>query len=268
MAERYGTLENIKSTEIRSQNEIDELPEFDDDGEEIDELPNFDDDSDEIDELPEVDDNDSQEEPGESIAKEEGEVERRIEAANDVVENRMPDAADNKFMELTEDQRDKLRGLGMSEALISKCKVDKNGVFYLKTTNGYLEGKEHPETGVKFSRKIITVNDVQIEGVFPDFPAEFTCYLPENLIIASDKKQFTECVKQLAEKIEEDPEFAKMFTPRQRDQIMKGDPRISGYTWHHNEEAGKMELVKAEIHQKTKHDGGKSIWSGGTSERQ
>jgi DNase/tRNase domain of colicin-like bacteriocin/Pretoxin HINT domain len=33
-----------------------------------------------------------------------------------------------------------------------------------------------------------------------------------------------------------------------------------GYTWHHNEDVGRMQLVKSEIHRDAKHHGGESIW--------
>ena len=40
-----------------------------------------------------------------------------------------------------------------------------------------------------------------------------------------------------------------------------------GYTWHHDAEAGKMQLVDFETHQKTGHTGGRYIWGGGTENR-
>lgn len=46
----------------------------------------------------------------------------------------------------------------------------------------------------------------------------------------------------------------------------KGDTP-DGYTWHHDAEAGKMQLVDTETHQKTGHTGGRSIWGGGTESR-
>ncbi|MEM7174094.1 MAG: HNH endonuclease [Bacteroidota bacterium] len=33
-----------------------------------------------------------------------------------------------------------------------------------------------------------------------------------------------------------------------------------GYTWHHHQEYGVMELVETEIHQKTGHTGGWALW--------
>jgi len=33
-----------------------------------------------------------------------------------------------------------------------------------------------------------------------------------------------------------------------------------GYTWHHHQDYGRMQLVKTSIHSKTGHTGGWSIW--------
>nr|WP_276574887.1 HNH endonuclease [Paenibacillus allorhizoplanae] len=39
------------------------------------------------------------------------------------------------------------------------------------------------------------------------------------------------------------------------------------YTWHHHQIAGKMQLVDANIHAKTGHSGGRSIWGFGRAGR-
>jgi hypothetical protein len=137
----------------------------------------------------------------------------------------------------------------------------------LKTRNEDLEGKKHPETGVPYVRK--TVKDAAgnpVEGVFPEFNSQFDVQLPEDLYQASDSKQARECNKQLKEAVEKDPELAKKFTPEQLEQIKNGDTP-DGYTWHHNEETGKMQLVDTETHAKTPHTGGKVIWGGGQENR-
>ena len=40
-----------------------------------------------------------------------------------------------------------------------------------------------------------------------------------------------------------------------------------GYTWHHTEKKGIMQLVKTEIHNSARHRGGQVIWSGGNINR-
>lgn len=137
----------------------------------------------------------------------------------------------------------------------------------IKCRNEELEGKKHPETGVPFERKKVKDADGnEVEGVFPVFESEFDAQLADDLLQASDSKQFAECNKQLKEAVEKDPELAKKFTPEQLEQIKNGDTP-DGYTWHHNEEKGKMQLVDSETHAKTGHTGGKSVWGGGNENR-
>jgi len=144
---------------------------------------------------------------------------------------------------------------------------DKLHTDNIKTRNEDMEGKKHPETGVPFERKEIKNADGEPdEGVFPVFESEFDAQLPDDLLQASDVAQEKECNKQLKEAVEKDPELAKKFTPEQLEQIKNGDTP-DGYTWHHNEETGKMQLVDSETHAKTGHTGGKAIWGGGKENR-
>ena len=137
----------------------------------------------------------------------------------------------------------------------------------INTRNEGLEGQNHPETGVPYERKVVkTDTGEEVEGVFPQFESKMDVQLPEELEQASDNKQFAECNKQLKEKCDNDPEFRKQFTDDQSDDINNGQTP-EGYTWHHSEEKGKMQLVKYDIHMKTGHTGGRSIWGGGTVNR-
>ncbi|MBN6077488.1 HNH endonuclease [Aggregatibacter actinomycetemcomitans] len=133
--------------------------------------------------------------------------------------------------------------------------------------NEKLEGQSHPVTGVSFVEK--TVEDAdgeQVTGVFPVFDSAFDAQLPEDLQQSSDAKQFSECNKQLKDAIDKDPELKDKFTEEQLEQIENGDTP-DGYTWHHHEEKGKMQLVDTETHDKTGHTGGKAVWGGGTENR-
>ena len=139
--------------------------------------------------------------------------------------------------------------------------------YEIHTRNESLEGDRHPITGVPFERKTVEDSDGnEVTGVFPEFDSDFDAQLPEDLYEASDKEQFAECNKQLKEAVEKDPELAKRFTPEQLEQIKNGDTP-DGHTWHHNEEKGKMQLVDSDIHAKTGHTGGKTIWGGGNENR-
>lgn len=44
---------------------------------------------------------------------------------------------------------------------------------------------------------------------------------------------------------------------------MNGEPYIKGYTWHHSEIPGKMQLVETKVHVQSGHTGGNLIWCGG-----
>ncbi len=146
----------------------------------------------------------------------------------------------------------------------SDKKEDEN-VKSIPTTNDHLEGKTHPETGVPYERKTVE-NDKgeEVSGVFPKFDSSFTAQLPEDKLKASDKEQEKECNKQLKEAVEKNPELKNKFTEEQQKQI-ENSQKPKGYTWHHNEEKGKMELVDEEIHANSGHTGGRNIWGGGTA---
>lgn len=134
------------------------------------------------------------------------------------------------------------------------------------TRNEPLEGKNHPVTGVPFEKKTIEKDGEKDEGIFPVFDKVTTVELPENMYKDKDSEQFKYCNNELKEKIENDSTLREKFTEEQLEQIEAGrTPK--GYTWHHSEDKGKMELVDTEIHAKTGHTGGRSIWGGGTENR-
>lgn len=142
----------------------------------------------------------------------------------------------------------------------------KKEIEILRCRNSELAGKRHPETGVPFVKKIIEVGSKLLEGVFPEFPSKFDAKLPESALKASDKEQFEICNNQLKEAVETDPEFRAQFDDEQLEQIENGETP-DGYTWHHDAEVGKMQLVDTELHQKTGHTGGRVVWGGGTEYR-
>lgn len=130
-----------------------------------------------------------------------------------------------------------------------------------------LEGKKHPETGVPYERKEITLPDgTRMERVFPVFESLYEGDLPPDLHKESDAKQFKHMNEQLRKDIESDPELRSKFTEKQLDQIRNGD-KPEGCTWHHAEDPpGRMELVETEKHQGSGHTGGGTIWGGRESE--
>lgn len=142
-----------------------------------------------------------------------------------------------------------------------------SNVMDFQSRNKDLAGKNHPTTGVPFEERIVKNGDGQdISVVVPKFESSFDAQLPENLEKATDKEQFVECNRQLKEFIQDDVKLKEKFTPEQLEQIENGDTP-DGYTWHHDAEKGKMQLVDSETHAKTGHTGGKAIWGGGQENR-
>ena len=90
----------------------------------------------------------------------------------------------------------------------------------------------------------------------------------------SDPEQFQMCNDALADAVLpdpdtgeiEDPELAAQFTEDQLTDIANGDTP-EGYTWHHDVEAGHMQLVPTDVHQSCRHSGGRSLWGGGADYR-
>lgn len=136
----------------------------------------------------------------------------------------------------------------------------------IKSRNENLEGQEHPETGVPFEKRQVEVDGKQYEVVAPRFESAYDAQLPEDKLKSTDREQFKECNAQLKEAVEKDPELREKFDEEQLEQIENGDTP-DGYTWHHDVDVGKMQLVDTETHQKTGHTGGRSIWGGGSENR-
>ncbi len=141
-----------------------------------------------------------------------------------------------------------------------------NNCENIKCRNENLEGKEHPETGVPFERRQVEVKGKQYEVVVPRFESKYDAQLPEDMYEASDRDQFKESNVQLKNEVAVNKDLREQFDEEQLEQIENGDTP-DGYTWHHDAEAGKMQLVDTETHQRTGHTGGRSIWGGGTENR-
>lgn len=170
-----------------------------------------------------------------------------------------------KASEIDENETD-TETLDSAEQEEEKVDNAENSPERIKCRNENLEGKEHPETGVPFERKQVEVNGKQYEVVVPEFESSFDAQLPENMYEATDREQFKECNSQLKNEVAKNKDLREQFDDEQLEQIENGDTP-DGYTWHHDAEAGKMQLVDTETHQKTGHTGGRSIWGGGTDNR-
>lgn len=170
--------------------------------------------------------------------------------------------------ELTEDEKNGLKEvLGWTDKQFAKCTIDEDGVIHYKTDREDMEGQTG-ENGVRYERKTVDIHGIKVEGVFPVFDSAYDVQLPEDLEQASNACQFKECNRQLKEAVESDPDLKDSFTDEQLADIEDGKTP-EGYVWHHNEETGRMQLVKTEDHDRTQggaaHTGGKALWGGGYS---
>lgn len=131
----------------------------------------------------------------------------------------------------------------------------------LKTINQELLGTAHEKTGIKFVLSKIELSDGRkLQGVFPKFDSFVDIELPKELYKADFNSQKKECLEQLQKKLKNP--FSKLrdkFTEDQIEDIMNG-VLPEGFTWHHNEQEGLMQLVDTLIHDQTGHTGGMKIW--------
>ena len=114
----------------------------------------------------------------------------------------------------------------------------------------------------------IEASEILEEATYPDFSehCKFETRIPEGQFLESDYQHFKHCNEQLSQAYENGSLDTEQFTDRQLEQIRNGD-KPEGYTWHHHEGQGRMQLVDSEIHAKTPHTGGRSIWGGGSEAR-
>lgn len=175
---------------------------------------------------------------------------------------KIADIVPPEFSPLTEEEAKTIQELtNMSDATLNDCTINDEGIIKLNCIN---ESKLGEVSEVPYVQKTIEVNGVQIQVVVPEFPnVAYEFYIPQELYLADDYELFKYCTEQLKAAIEQNPELAKQFSPQQLEQIMSGAPRISGFTWHHGAECGKMQLVPTKIHSEYRHTGGKAIWGGG-----
>lgn len=177
-----------------------------------------------------------------------------------------PECEETETRPLTQEEKDYYREkLGCSGNLLENATIDENEKIYIKTINESKEGQTGDD-GVIYERKTIEVNGVEVEGVFPQLNSTIDVQLPEQLTQAKDSAQADYANQVLKEKVDNDPEFAQQFSDEQLEQIENGETP-DGYTWHHSEEPGKMQLVSTEEHQNNRHTGGKAIWGGGRESR-
>ena len=111
-----------------------------------------------------------------------------------------------------------------------------------------MAGKTHPKTKVRFDEK-----------GFPKFKVYYTIKLRRRHFHETREQHFNLANKELKKDIGSSVRIKAKFSRKQIKEIHQGNTP-SGYTWHHHQDAGVLQLVDEEIHAKTSHIGGYSIW--------
>jgi hypothetical protein len=134
----------------------------------------------------------------------------------------------------------------------------------IETRNDHLNGYEHPDTGVLFVEKTVELPDGEvIKGTFPVFESKFNVVIAEELYLESDQVHFNVANEILYQAIQDNPNLAHELGLSQDDvQALANGQTPEGYTWHHHEEPGLLQLVDEEVHHNTGHTGGRELWGG------
>lgn len=179
-----------------------------------------------------------------------------------------PECMDRNSFEATESvAKDEICKVIENLAISEKGAMD-DGIFKINWRNQDIS--VHPETGVPFEYKeVLSPSTATLEYKnFPQFESKGDFQLPENLYKASDPEQFDYCNQELSQRCEKDPKWAEnTFDKDQLDYIRNVGEKPREFTWHHQEAPGSMQLVDRNIHAKTGHTGGRSIWGGGSDLR-
>ncbi|WP_185971062.1 HNH endonuclease [Alkalicoccobacillus porphyridii] len=162
-----------------------------------------------------------------------------------------------------------LLAIGVLDVLIDSNVADAEAEEGLIVRNGNLGGEAHPVTGVPFVEKEFILTDgTEHSAAFPAFNSFHDVQLPEDQYLQSDRVHFAYANNDLATAIAEDPKLADELRLTSTDiSILQNGDTPSGYSWHHSEDPGKMQLVNTEDHINTGHTGGREIWGGGTENR-
>jgi len=139
------------------------------------------------------------------------------------------------------------------------------GPLTIETTNDHLAGTFHPETNVPFEINTVQLPSGQeVTGVYPVFDVEHEVHMEKSLYLQSDYVHFTYANAELYDAIQVNPQLADDLGLSEQDiQALSNGDTPQGFTWHHHEEPGVLQLVDEEIHASTGHDGGRVLWGGG-----
>ncbi|SDX78903.1 DNase/tRNase domain of colicin-like bacteriocin, partial [Pseudomonas syringae] len=120
--------------------------------------------------------------------------------------------------------------------------------------NVYLAGQRHPVTGVVFDNRGFPI--------FDDVSAFDTRISLDAFKSASYEGQMKLATQDLFDAMQRGQIGTSSFTVKQLQQISAGAKKIDGFTWHHHQDSGRMQLVPELVHKKTGHIGGEAMGGG------
>jgi len=120
--------------------------------------------------------------------------------------------------------------------------------------NVRLAGQRHPVTDVTF--------DIRGFPVFDDIVAADVRISVGQVASRNYQGQMRAATRNLREQIRSGAFSPSGFTDKQLRAIRSGRHKIPGYTWHHHQDVGRMQLVPEWHHSKTGHFGGFEMWYG------
>ena len=115
-------------------------------------------------------------------------------------------------------------------------------------------GRKHPDSGVVFDHKGFPI--------FDDIAKYDTC-LDQKAFYATDRiGQMRMATRDLREQINSGKISRSQFSPEQLKAIQSGKSKIPGYTWHHHQDSGRMQLVPKGKHNEARHIDGDAMSKG------
>ncbi|WP_198863722.1 HNH endonuclease [Bacillus velezensis] len=112
----------------------------------------------------------------------------------------------------------------------------------------------HPITGIPYDK----------DG-FPIFDPIVEVKIDKSLYLAKDTVQFKSNRTPVARNQQKSRVEKSLYRNAVEANYKRKKPK--GFTWHHHQNEGIMQLVDADIHGKTGHTGGRNIWGGGSEYR-
>ncbi len=132
--------------------------------------------------------------------------------------------------------------------------VESTTVPNANAKNVELAGQRHPETGIVFDQRGFPI--------FDDVAKYDTRLSADEFSSASYRGQMRMATRELRDAIDNGQIPASQFTNVQLRAIRAGKDKIPGYTWHHHQDIGRMQLVPEDIHRRTGHIGGERMAQG------